>query len=85
MTTDLKEQVLDASVQLIAEQGLTGLSMREVARRAGVSHQAPYHHCQDNAAIVAALTLLLALEVGSRPRCPRLQLLRHAGQHPSPR
>ena len=55
MTTDLKEQVLDASVQLIAEQELTSLSMREVARRAKVSHQAPYHHFQDKAAIVAAL------------------------------
>ncbi|MCU0697602.1 MAG: TetR/AcrR family transcriptional regulator [Myxococcaceae bacterium] len=55
MTTDLKSQVLEASVQLIAEQGLAGLSMREVARRAGVSHQAPYHYFDDKAAIVAAL------------------------------
>jgi len=29
--------------------------MREVARRAGVSHQAPYHHFQDREAIMAAL------------------------------
>ena len=55
MTTDLKEQVLEASVQLIAERGLAGLSMREVARRAGVSHQAPYHYFDDRAAILAAL------------------------------
>lgn len=55
MTADLKERVLDASVQLIREAGLGGLSMREVARRAGVSHQAPYHHFTDKAAIVAAL------------------------------
>ena len=54
-SSDLRAQVLDASVTLIAEQGLGGLSMREVARRAGVSHQAPYHHFADKAAIVAAL------------------------------
>jgi AcrR family transcriptional regulator len=55
MADDLRERVLEASVQLLAEQGLTGLSMREVARRAGVSHQAPYHYFEDKAAIVAAL------------------------------
>ena len=55
MADDLKERVLEASVELIAEAGLAGLSMREVARRAGVSHQAPYHYFEDKAAIVAAL------------------------------
>jgi AcrR family transcriptional regulator len=55
MTTDLRERVLAASERLIAEAGLAGLSMREVARLAGVSHQAPYHHFDDKAAIVAAL------------------------------
>ena len=55
MAIDLKARVLEASVQLISEQGLGGLSLREVARRAGVSHQAPYHYFEDKAAIVAAL------------------------------
>jgi AcrR family transcriptional regulator len=52
---ELREQVLLASVALIGEVGLSGLSMREVARRAGVSHQAPYHHFADKESIVAAL------------------------------
>ncbi len=52
---DLRGRILRASVALIDEQGLASLSMREVARRAGVSHQAPYHHFQDRAAILAAI------------------------------
>ncbi len=53
--TDLRQQILDASLSLIETQGLAALSMREVARRAGVSHQAPYHYFADRQAILAAL------------------------------
>jgi AcrR family transcriptional regulator len=53
--TDLRLKVLDASLALIQEGGLDGLSMREVARKAGVSHQAPYHYFGDREAILAAL------------------------------
>jgi AcrR family transcriptional regulator len=52
---DLRRKVLNASVALIAEGGLEGLSLREVARKAGVSHQAPYHHFADREAILAAI------------------------------
>jgi AcrR family transcriptional regulator len=52
---ELRERVLDASVALIEERGLTAFSMREVARRAGVSHQAPYHHFTDRESILAAI------------------------------
>ncbi len=55
MTDDLRRRVLDASIALIDGEGLAALSMREVARRAGVSHQAPYHHFGDRAGILAAL------------------------------
>ncbi|MFM2418735.1 MAG: hypothetical protein RL385_3458 [Pseudomonadota bacterium] len=51
----LRERVLEASRVLIEQQGLAALSMREVARRAGVSHQAPYNHFADREAILAAL------------------------------
>ena len=40
---------------LIDKVGLSGVSMREVARAAGVSHQAPYHYFPDREAIFAAL------------------------------
>lgn len=52
---DLRRTLLDASLGLIANEGLEGFSMREVARRAGVSHQAPYHHFPDREAILAAI------------------------------
>lgn len=52
---DLRRRILDASLGLIAAEGLEAFSMREVARRAGVSHQAPYHHFPDREAIMAAL------------------------------
>ena len=53
--TDLRQKVLDASLALIEEGGLDRLSMREVARKAGVSHQAPYHYFGDREAILATL------------------------------
>ncbi|MGE0045367.1 MAG: TetR/AcrR family transcriptional regulator [Hyphomonadaceae bacterium] len=52
---NLRDAVMEASVALIEEEGLEALSMREVARRAGVSHQAPYHHFGDREGILAAL------------------------------
>lgn len=52
---NLRRTILDASLDLIAAEGLEGFSMREVARRAGVSHQAPYHHFPDREAIMAAI------------------------------
>lgn len=51
----LRQRILDASVSLIEKEGLVALSLREVARRAGVSHQAPYHHFPDREAILAAI------------------------------
>ena len=53
--TDLRQEVLKASLALIEEGGLARLSMREVARKAGVSHQAPYHYFADREAILAAI------------------------------
>lgn len=51
----LRERVLQASRELLAEGGPAALSMREVARRSGVTHQAPYHHFPDKESIVAEL------------------------------
>ena len=50
-----RERIVTASTELIEEQGLSALSMREVARRAGVSPQAPYYYFADREAILAAI------------------------------
>ncbi len=53
--TDARRAILDASLALIAEQGVRAVSFREVARRAGVSHQTPYHHFGDHHGILRAI------------------------------
>ena len=52
---DLQASILQAAAQLLEKQGLAALSLREAARRAGVSHNAPYRHFPDREALLAAL------------------------------
>ncbi|MBT9488199.1 MAG: TetR/AcrR family transcriptional regulator [Rubrivivax sp.] len=54
-TPDLRQRILDTSRALLDAEGVAALSLREVARRAGVTHQAPYHHFADREAILAEL------------------------------
>ncbi|MBP9889010.1 MAG: TetR/AcrR family transcriptional regulator, partial [Leptospiraceae bacterium] len=67
---DLKKALLTAGVAILAESGIKNLSLRETARRAGVSHTAPYRHFEDKDALLAAiaeegfLRLILKLEEG---------------------
>ncbi|MBA3948232.1 MAG: TetR/AcrR family transcriptional regulator [Herpetosiphonaceae bacterium] len=51
----LRQALLDAARSLIIDAGVEALTLREVARRAGVTTGAPYHHFADKAALVAAL------------------------------
>ena len=53
---DVRRLVLDAAIAIITLEGADSLSMREVARRAGVSHQAPYHYFGDRSGIFAAIS-----------------------------
>ena len=52
---DLRRALLDAALALVGEGALERLSLRGVARRAGVSPGAPYHHFADKAALLAAV------------------------------
>ena len=51
---NLREALLDAAEELLPRHGPEGLTLREVARRAGVSHGAPYHHFDSRDALLAA-------------------------------
>ena len=52
---DLRRALLDAAWRLVAEKGLADLTLRELARAAGVSHAAPYHHFPSRTALLDAL------------------------------
>ncbi len=52
---DLSRKILNAAIRLVAEQGVRQMSFREVARRARVSHQAPYHLFQNAQGILRAI------------------------------
>lgn len=52
---NLRKTLIHVAVEILEEQGLSSLGLREVARRAGVSHAAPYHHFQDKQALYAAV------------------------------
>jgi len=52
---DLRTAILQTAGKLLEEQGVATLSLREVARSAGVSHAAPYRHFADRDALLAAL------------------------------
>jgi AcrR family transcriptional regulator len=52
---DLRRALLAAAVEAIDEVGPTAMSLRDVARRAGVSHAAPAHHFGDKAGLLTAL------------------------------
>lgn len=52
---DLRRAILTAAVEAITAGGSANLSLRDVARRAGVSHAAPIHHFGDKAGVLTAL------------------------------
>ena len=54
---DLQRALVRAALQVLAEEGLEGLSLRGVARRAGVSRAAPYHYFSDKAELISAVTV----------------------------
>jgi AcrR family transcriptional regulator len=52
---DLRRALLAAAIEVVGEVGPSGLRLREVARRAGVSHAAPAHHFGDKSGLLTAL------------------------------
>ena len=69
----LKEALIEASESVLAERGVDGFSLREVARRSGVSPAAPAHHFGDKEGLLVEVArnafagLTAELEAGNQP------------------
>ncbi len=61
---DLKRQLIAAAEELILERGVDGFTLREAARRAGVSPAAPAHHFGDAEGLLAEVAYLGFKEFG---------------------
>lgn len=72
-----RERILQAAGQLVARHGLTGLTIEEVARDAGVSRLTVYNHFDSRAGLLEALawSVLERAEIGR---------VRQARMHPDP-
>jgi AcrR family transcriptional regulator len=53
---DLKNALIEAGIDILASEGVNGLTLRKAARQAGVSHAAPYAHFADKQALIAAIS-----------------------------
>jgi AcrR family transcriptional regulator len=62
---DLHEALLKAAVQVLERDGLPGLTLRAVAREAGVSHAAPTHHFGDLTGLLSELAAIGFREFGA--------------------
>ena len=79
---DLRRALLDAALEVLSREDPSALTLREVARRAGVTHAAPYRHFADKQALLAAVAeegfrmLTAAMRERAAPvrGDPRLQL-----------
>jgi AcrR family transcriptional regulator len=78
---NLRSALLDAALELVREEGLSAISLREVARRAGVSHAAPAHHFGDKAGLLTALATQGFELFGAALRAGTAR----AGEHPKQR
>jgi AcrR family transcriptional regulator len=94
-TLELRDACIEAAREMICRHGIENLSLRDVARRLGVSHQAPYRHYPSRdhllAEVVRRCFQQFAAHLDAREPCddPRRDLdslgrryLRYAQQHP---
>lgn len=92
---ELRDACIVAAQEVIAERGLENLSLREVARKLGVSHQAPYKHYPSRDHLLAEVMRRcfqrFAAHLDARPRHDDpaqdleslgLQYLAYAREHP---
>ena len=77
---NLRQALIDAALELIEERGVSALTLREVARRVGVTHAAPQRHFADRAALVAAVA-----EQGFRGLAAHVAAVRGSARTPAQR
>lgn len=67
---ELRPTLLGTAAKILEKEGRDAISLRDLARRAGVSHNAPYRHFADRDALLAALAAegfsLLVAELSGR-------------------
>lgn len=86
---DLRQAVLTAALDVIGTEGPAALSLRDLARRAGVSHAAPAHHFKDRTGLLTAIAAqgydLLAEALADAPdlRERGVRYVRFAAAHPA--
>ncbi|MFC8964293.1 TetR/AcrR family transcriptional regulator [Streptomyces sp. NPDC057094] len=86
---DLRRAILGAALDVIAAEGPTALSLRDLARRAGVSHAAPAHHFKDRTGLLTAIAaegyalLAAALDTADDLRDAGVRYVRFAREHPA--
>ncbi|MEU3689608.1 TetR/AcrR family transcriptional regulator [Streptomyces narbonensis] len=86
---DLRQSVLAAALDVIAAEGPGALSLRDLARRAGVSHAAPAHHFKDRTGLLTAIATegydLLAAALSGTPELRErgVRYVRFATDHPA--
>ncbi|NNH63269.1 TetR/AcrR family transcriptional regulator [Rhizobium laguerreae] len=76
---DLRRALIETALDMLAEEKGWQFTLREVARRAGVSHAAPYKHFPDKAALLAELAMIgfdrlresLSVAKPKAPKSPR--------------
>ena len=78
---DLRNKLIRVGLEILTQEGAAALSLRKTARRAGVSHAAPYRHFADKDALIIAiaedgfqrLSQKMAEQIAQHPDEPLLQ------------
>ncbi|GAA2654957.1 TetR/AcrR family transcriptional regulator [Streptomyces vastus] len=86
---DLRRAILAAALDVISAEGPSALSLRDLARRAGVSHAAPAHHFKDRTGLLTAIAaegyglLAATLAEAEDLRDAGVRYVRFAREHPA--
>ncbi|MFI1032344.1 TetR/AcrR family transcriptional regulator [Streptomyces sp. NPDC020951] len=86
---DLRRAILSAALDAITADGPSGLSLRDLARRAGVSHAAPAHHFRDRTGLLTAIAaegfglLAATIKEAADLKDAGVRYVRFAREHPA--